>query len=143
MPFRHWDLCNLQRRTGEPSPATPLERYQGYFKDVGWGKAKGSYTEAMRKAFDKWRDENLGSPYSPITFQYRLSRKKIITVNAQGIYIKHYPGYGKRGFVLVVTSVLSIDGVPLGSGGSFINKEFLMSRIMGSIPTKMLMSGGR
>lgn len=136
MPFHNWNLYESKRRTSEPSPAS------SFYPD-GWGKSAGSYTQAMREALYKWMNENLGSGYGvPLTFDYRLSRKRTVTVVAERPFIKHHPGYGRRGFVIIFQKVLSIDGVKLSRTCQIFNREFLMSRVVGNIPTKMLMAEG-
>lgn len=94
-------------------------------------------------ALYKWMNENLGSTYGiPLTFNYRLSRKRTVTIVAKHPFIKHHPGYGRRGFTIIFREVLSIDGVKPDRVWKIFNREFLMSRIIGNIPTKMLMAEG-
>lgn len=112
MPFR-WakpvrDLLGQKRRTGEPSPALALTML--VFKyDRGHGKAKGSFTEKLRQAFREWQK---GRAYQPITFEYRLSRKRRVTITGDSAYIKHDPcrGRGYKGFTLDI-HVMSINGI--------------------------------
>jgi len=128
MPFRqakpdrkHLDL---ERRTGEPSLSSVWEYPEGY------GKAKDSYTQAMRIALQRWMKAKLGSSSMPLTFEYKLYRKRNILVTGIFPFIKHIPSYGsgKKGFILQMT-VQSIDGIPYKGFGSRV--WFAWDRIIG------------
>lgn len=112
MPFRTLHsrkLLTTQRRTGEPSPAI----YQYDWYPDGHGKASGSYTEKMRQSLWAWMEAKYGSAVYPLTFEYKLYRKRTVTVVGTFPTIRHYPYYGKgkKGFILEL-SVRSIDGIP-------------------------------
>ena len=100
-------LLDPKRRTGEPSPSS-----YGWLYPEGYGKARGSYTEAMRQALWSWMEAHGYVALQPLTFDYKLYRHKTVTVVAGTPYIKHEPGCGrgKKGFVLIAMP-LSIDGV--------------------------------
>ena len=135
MPFQ-WSLpirklLKQQRRTGEPSPA-----YHFMFteRDKGRGKAHGSYTETMREALFQWRKDRGDVFGASITFQYRLSRKRIVTITGRYPYLYHDPliGTGKQGFVLRLR-IMSIDGLAYKP---FVRLPLSWNRIVGHI--KML-----
>lgn len=114
MPFRNVGtdsrkLLDLQRRTGEPSPSFCDWKYP-----EGHGKAHGSFTEKMRLSLWEWMKQKYGSMPHPLTFDYKLSRHKTITVIGIFPRIIHNPSWGKanKGFVLEIR-VTSIDGVPV------------------------------
>ena len=112
MPFRSkknnalTKSLHSQQRTGEPFPS--VFNSWDFPKPDGYGKAAGSYTYEMRKQLASWMEKNLGSWTSPLTFEYKLSRHKIVTITGSHPYIKHTPGIG---FSLLLSSV-SIDGTP-------------------------------
>ena len=113
MPFRASNRkqrkpLDLERRTGEPSPSTPIWHYP-----EGYGKANGSYTEKMRLALREWMNYKYGTQLAPLVFEYKLSRHSIITIIGIMPYIKHAPswGKGKRGLILELY-IQSIDGIP-------------------------------
>lgn len=117
MPFRHADehernLLEQNRRTGEPSLADILQ-YCGARMEAGRGKARGSHTEKMRHSLWTWTNTRYGNCSTPLTFDYKLHRHKIITITGNLPYLRHLPCYGKgkRGFILEIT-ILSIDGIP-------------------------------
>ncbi|KKM96760.1 hypothetical protein LCGC14_1174970 [marine sediment metagenome] len=148
MPFRrsqtYKECLDHQRRTGEPSPApahiqdwhAQLIIHQEWDKR-GHGKARGSFTEALRLALRDWVKEKYGSIWNPITFQYKLSRKRIITVRGTAPWIRHNPiwGKGKKGFTLGLT-VDSIDGLPYSGFGKYV--DFAWDRIIGTMRDEML-----
>jgi len=143
MPFRvHREPISSQGRTGEPSPATAYREYLDYYEREGNDKAEGSYTEKLREALREWMKVNLGSTLSPLTFEYRLSRHRIVLVTGNGPYISHDPriGSGGRGFTLHLAKVLSMDGVPMDKETRFFAQitGFALNRIVGRIPVKML-----
>ena len=130
MPFRQSPdrkLLDLQRRTGEPSPAIRREEIWNYPED--YGKASGSFTQSMRMSLWEWMKEKYGSRLHPLTFEYRLHRKKVITVVGKLPYIKHIPdyGHGKKGFVLAI-NIMSIDGILYRGPGM---QHFAWDRIIG------------
>jgi len=104
-------LSEQRRRTGEPSLSAIIDSRTKQ-EIAGHGLSYGSYTEKMRSALLEWITDKFGSPYVPITFEYRLSRKKTIMVTAKVLFLYHDPniGNGKRGFFIRVR-VLSIDGI--------------------------------
>jgi hypothetical protein len=124
------ELLEQYRRTGEPSLALQYLRLGWGENDTGWGKAKGSYTELLRSSFFEWLEEKNGGWAAPLTFEYRLSRKKYITVVGVYPYILHDPNYGsgKKGFVLRL-QVISMDGLPYRGIGRFV--WFAWDRIVG------------
>jgi len=119
MPFRSSLIVRKQldqlRRTGEPSPAKVSEYLDliDREKAKGFHMAEGSFTETMRKELWRWMKTNYGSSLHPLTFEYKLSRKKKVVIVGERPFIRHTPLYGKgvRGFLLVIT-ILSVDGVP-------------------------------
>lgn len=108
---------------------------------AGHGRAEGSYTEEIRKALVQWMKEKIGSGLEPVTFQYRLYRRKIVTVTVAYPTIFHHPehGNGSKGFVLAAR-VLSVDGAPLTRLGRMLVREFAMNRIVGRESIKELLS---
>ncbi len=128
MPFRQAKLdrkhLDSERRTGEPSLSSVWEYPEGY------GKAKGSYKQAMRMALQEWMKAKFGSYSMPLTFEYKLYRKRNIVVTGTFPYIKHIPSYGrgKKGFILQMT-VQFIDGIPYKGFGSRV--WFAWDRIIG------------
>lgn len=135
MPFRQnrdRKLLKKKRRTGEPSPAfDDLLVYSGLGEfGGGYGKARGSYTEKLRRSLWSWMEETYGNPMHPLTFEYRLYRRKRINVVGTYPFIKHEPAYGngKKGFVLILT-VESIDGIPYRGLGR--RAYFAWDRIIG------------
>ncbi len=135
MPFRQSSdrkLLEKQRRTGEPSPAfddylvySGLGEFSG-----GYGKAHGSFTEKLRLSLWTWLKENYGSSLHPLTFEYKLYRRKTIHVVGTYPWVKHLPTYGKgkKGFVLDIT-VESIDGLRYRGLGKRV--YFAWDRIIG------------
>lgn len=107
MPFRRTkertETLSIRPRTGEPCPAP----YYAWLYPPGYGKAKGSYTEKIRQELWKWMDEKNGGWANPVTFYYRLSRKKVIIVTGYYPFIRHTPG---RGFELLISQPY-IDGI--------------------------------
>ena len=152
MPFRQpqavKELLDQQRRTGDPSLSTVEDRIRFYYIDIfnahpcsnstGHGKACGSYTENMRIALNRWVEEKAGSWAGFITFSYRLSRKREITVIGRYPYLQHNPNYGsgKRGFVMWLR-VDSIDGSPCKCK----RECFAWNRIVGGENLLMLEDG--
>lgn len=134
MPFRQAKpvrkLIESHKRTGEPFPVKLLDLLDESAKK-GHGKALGSYTESMREALWKWMELNIGSSIGPIMFEYRLSRKKVVTVIGTFPYIKHNPiyGRGKRGFALLLHTD-SIDGVQY-RGWDIRHTAYAWDRIIG------------
>jgi len=128
MPFRRSNHLNSQRRTGEPSPASIILGYEGFYPP-GYGKAEGSYTQQLRLALWKWMDATYGSRLPPLTFDYKLHRKQTITVTGEYPYIKHLPEYGngKRGFVLEIR-IISINGLAFTG---LRRQHFAWNRIIG------------
>ena len=132
MPFRQpkavKEALELRRRTGEPSPALTID-LTGYFQSDGYNKRSGSFTEKMHFALRHWIDKNYGSWLSPINFEYKLSRKKTVTVTGAILGLLHHPhrGAGQRGFVMNV-AVDSIDGLPVQSPRM---RVFSWNRIIG------------
>jgi hypothetical protein len=127
MPFRlikelRPEPLEQQGRGREPSPALTMQNRWAYvleywkrqndFDVTGHGCSAGSYAVAMRQAFADWRKDK-GIRYDdPITFEYRLSRRKIVTIAMINPRIMHKRkrGNGRKGFVLE-GQILSIDGV--------------------------------
>lgn len=148
MPFRRDkntrpETLEQQGRTGEPSPAPSIQS-QGR-RDIwgeplpkGYGMAEGSFTEKLRLALIEWVKNKYGSIYAPITFQYRLSRKKIITVTGNHPFIVHYKdlGRGSKGFFLRVR-IISIEGVPPAGFVKYQNL-FACNRIIGHETMQLL-----
>ncbi len=133
MPFRNRNLLNYKKRTSEPFPAKILRLDKGPPKWTypdGYGKASGSYTEKMRLAFQEWMEKAHGSAFSPLIFQYKLSRHRTVTIVGSYPYIKHLPYYGngKRGFVLSLR-ISSIDGSPFKGFGK--RQQLAWNRIIG------------
>jgi len=129
MPFRkNANLLTLQRRTGEPSPATIIHGYEGSYPP-GWGMAEGSYTEKMRQVLWSWMEAKYGSYLCPLSFDYKLHRKQTITVTGEYPNIKHLPEYGngKRGFVLEIR-IISINGLAFTG---LRRQHFAWNRIIG------------
>lgn len=118
-----------RRRGSEPSPAIIIHGYEG-FHEPGYGMAEGSYTESMRKALWAWMEVKYGTMFHPLTFDYKLHRRQIISVIGSYPYIKHLPdfGRGKRGFLLELT-IDSVNGVAFG--GPFRRQYFAWNRIVG------------
>jgi len=135
MPFRmdhnsRPETYEQQGRTGEPSPASRRRRnFNPAFHPAGYGRAEGSFTERMRDALDEWMKANYGNTMGPITFQYRLSRKKVITVTGMYPVIQHWKemGRGSKGFRLRLYTT-SIDGVVPGSP----RNVFALNKIVGN-----------
>jgi len=129
MPFRSSsrrlsrNRLDRYRRTGEPSPSSRPESY---------GRAAGSATEVFRGALKLWLRENFGSTSSPINFQYKLYRHKIINVTGRFPYIVHNPnrGAGLKGFQMILT-VLSVDGLPVKLWPYKDRAYFAVNRIIG------------
>lgn len=150
MPFRQnkrtWpEPLEQQGRTGEPSPASyrALLALWAWFDTVrqqGDGMAEGSFTERARMALWAWMEKNGLNWYNPISFQYRLYRRRTIsvTINHARIYHRRIRGDGSKGFVLE-GRILSIDGAPPAYGK---NGEFALTRIIGSHPIRLLAEGG-
>lgn len=142
MPFRmdrnsRPETLMQQGRTGEPSPAS--RRMLGY-RSAGYGKAKGSFTEKMRDALREWMEANYGNTLGPITFQYRFSRKKVITVTGMYPVIRHWKdaGRGSKGFYLELY-VISIDGVvPKSPRNDFALNKILAhsTQILTALPAR-------
>lgn len=122
------DLIEQQERTGEPFLA--FIRAYSTLADQGRGKAHGSFTERVRDAFYEWKQAH-GGWLVPISFRYKLSRKRTVEVVGCGAYIRHNPlaGSGSKGFMLILSDVHSIDGV----APSRINRRcvFAWNRIIG------------
>jgi hypothetical protein len=115
MPFRLCkevrELLREKRRTGEPSPANNrLELYQFMMKlrEGSHQKAEGTYTEKLRQGLWEWCSRFGGI----ITFEYRLSRHRIITVSGRGPIVYHdwVRGRGSKGMMMDL-GVISIDGL--------------------------------
>ena len=136
------------RRGGEPSPSeTREERTRRWIETmnlyddlrrVGRGKAAGSYTEQVRHNFDRWlRDNNLF--FKPLSFRYKLSRHRIITVVGTPLLLHHDPlyGHGKQGFVFEVR-IHGIDGVQFSG---LKTQGFQATRILSSEFTNLLNGG--
>ena len=144
MPFRTnrkigAETFEHKGRTGEPSPATFIQVWRSIwtFREAGNGKSRGSFTESLRKTLAVWLKENLGNFRGPVTFQYRLSRKKVILVTMAypTIYHRKHYGEGSKGFVLA-GRVLSVDGVPPDRWN--LRADFALSRIIGQHPIRIL-----
>jgi len=135
MPFRmdhnaRPETYVQQGRTGEPSPASRRRRvYNSDLHPAGYGRAEGSFTEKMRNALSEWMKVNYGNTMGPVTFQYRLSRKKVITVTGVYPVIRHWKGMGRgsKGFYLRLYTT-SIDGVV----PSFSRNAFALNKIVGN-----------
>ena len=102
-------LLESKERTGEPFPS-----WNSWEQEPGYGKAKGSYTEKLRRSLWDWMDSKGQTYLGNLTFDYRLSRKTVITVVGSYPYIKHNPyvGKGSKGMTLEI-SVSSINGSPV------------------------------
>jgi len=106
------ELLEQYRRTGEPSLAASILDSAETRRRGGVGKAMNSFTEGMREALWYWMKEKYGSILTPIIFEYKLSRHRIITVIGSHPYLRHEPYYGrgKKGFILQLC-INSIDGI--------------------------------
>lgn len=139
MPFRLdkevRDLLLQQRRTGEPSLAFAFPLFADQ-RSKGRGKAKGSFTEKIRDEFAKWTRGNLITSSVPLTFDYKLSRHKVVTISGNCPYISHNPilGKGRKGFSLRLM-ILSINGIPYRG---MRENSFAVSRIIGHDVLKLL-----
>jgi len=143
MPFRQIksvrELLDQYRRGGESSFSA---LYYGLhsLREQGHSRADGSFTERLRNALFDWLDHNYGTRFATVIFDYRLSRKRTVTVTARGLYLRHDPlcGKGSRGFVLDA-EILSIDGTPYkGPRGMFS-----WNRIIGREKLLLITEGGR
>ena len=119
MPFRQSkavrELLTQYRRGGEPSPAL-YDRIALYdsicsLRDGGQGKSQGSFTRRLNEALQSWLKER-GSVREPISFSYRLSRHRRVTITGTQPHISHNPlnSSGRKGFILNIT-IGSIDGI--------------------------------
>lgn len=112
-------------------------------REQGHGKAVGSFTEKARMALFAWLEaQGLDFWHSPISFQYRMYRRKIVTVTLTRPMIFHRPlrGDGTKGFVLE-GAVVSIDGqLPRRR---YMRAEFVLTRIIGQHPIRLLAEGGQ
>lgn len=147
MPFRRDqntrpETLRRQGRTGEPSPATIRQKFSFWGERLpeGYGRAKGSFTENFRRALFEWMKGTCGNPYGPITFQYRLYRRKIITVTGISPQIFHYKklGRGSKGFFIRL-KILAIDGAP-PAGFAKIQNFFALNKIVGQHPIRQLLA---
>ena len=144
MPFRQdhntqSETLQRQGRGGEPSPVSANQKF-GPFGEIlpeGYGRAKGSFTEKLRRALFEWMKDMYGNTYGPVTFQYRLYRKKTIMVTDTFPCIFHYKnlGRGSKGFFLKV-NILSIDGAPPGGIAKYY--IFALNKIVGQHPIRIL-----
>jgi len=145
MPFRQAKavrkLLENHRRTGEPSPVifSKVWLELNNLSNQGHGKAKGSFTEKLRKSLRDWQQQKGGTWASQLTFDYKLHRHKIIKVTGYYPYIAHLPAYGKgmKGFVLRLSNI-SIDGIMYKGAGAVY---FAWNRIIGREKLLALPSG--
>ena len=148
MPFRlsrklRAGPLEQQGRGGEPSLANEftwwLDLYQDNMKS-GHGRGAGSFTEGIRTTMRDWLKARGLSWYSQITFEYRLSRHKKITVTMNRARIYHRPirGAGSKGFMLDGV-ILSINGLPPSRRNQL--GEFAMNKIIGHDSLRMLTEG--
>lgn len=100
-------------------------------------KGAGSFTEGIREALMAWLKAQGMDWYSQISFEYRLSRHKRITVSLTHPRIYHRPmrGAGSKGFMLDGL-ILSIDGLPPAHRN--YHGEFAVNRIIGQNSLRML-----
>lgn len=151
MPFRlnrryRTEPLEQQGRGGEPSLASYLVDVWwpllGKLHEQGHGKAAGSYTEKARMALFAWLKANgIDRWYGTINFQYRMYRRRIVTVTLSRPCVFHRPlrGNGTKGFVLEGT-VVAIDGRP--SAHRNLIAEFVFTRIIGQHPIRLLAEAG-
>ncbi len=144
MPFRmsrrlRAEPLEQQGRGGEPSLA-----HFRWWMDVlrandkaGRGKGADSFTEGIREAMKEWLASQGMNYYSQISFEYKLSRHRRITVTMTHPRIYHRPirGAGAKGFILD-GEILSIDGLRPDAGNR--RGEFALSRIIGQNSLRML-----
>jgi hypothetical protein len=147
MPFRQnrrlWPEPLEQQGRGGESSLAHFRRTLDFLREYttsSQGKGPGSFTEGIREALKDWLKARGMDWYSQISFEYRLSRHKRITVNMTHPRIYHRPqrGDGSKGFVLDGI-VLSIDGL-LPPHRTYYG-EFALNRIVGHHPVRLLTMG--
>lgn len=144
MPFRMQrrgrpEPLEHQGRGGEPSLANfrrMLDYMRGY-DESSQGRAEGSFTEGVRKAFRAWRKEHGLGWHDSISFEYRLHRHRqvLVTLAYANVYHRRLRGDGSKGFVLT-GEVLSIDGLQPDRRNK--RGEFALTRIVGRHPVRAL-----
>lgn len=148
MPFRlnrtsRPEPLEQQGRGGEPSRAS-LRYWLDWLEDMrrrAAGKAAGSFTEHARHELAAWmKQKGLDPWHSPVSFQYRLYRRRtvLVTITRPRIYHRRIRGDGSKGFVLEGL-VQSIDGLSPACRNQF--SEFALNRVIGQHPIRLLMEG--
>lgn len=124
-----------KRRTGEPSPAI-FTGELGELLLVYWG-----FSNVLEDGGTKWADDICagyinriisicGLKQGVITFQYRMSRHKIVTVVGHYSRMIHnkFSGFRGKKFIVVIRTI-SVDGLRMGRGVPRID-SFALNRII-------------
>ena len=144
MPFRlnrttRPEPLEQQGRGGEPSLAIFVAQMDRANKlhEEGRGKAAGSFTEHLRREFVAWRKAKGWSWRTPLTFEYRLHRRRTVMVVLDMPHIRHNKlvGDGSKGFMLE-GNILAIDGV---QPEAYLRRYgFALTRIVGRFRQELL-----